>query len=211
MHLVRGGSWFGRAPLYTQLLRLGFSQAQGDAGKLATCRSDPCATVHSTMQYCTWGISGIARPVARARWNFPCCDWNKSPNSDMGENWGLLTSGSEQPPTWPDGSLPRGPGSSVSHCTQESRACPTLCRIQVPGLSSGRLLRSTKTSLLNFRGVLRHLLDVVSVSRNGPGKWSSRQYFAPRASLLSFGTGRSNLELQQSQQGQLNRTQESPD
>lgn len=63
------------------------------------------------------------------------------------------------------------------------------------GLSSGRLLRSTKTSLLNFRGALRHLLDVVSVSRNGPGKWFSRQYSAPRALLLGSGTGRSNLEL----------------
>lgn len=114
----------------------------------------------------------------------------------MGKNWGLLTSGSEQPPTWPDGSLPRGPGGTVSHCKQRSRACPTLCRIQVPGLSSGRLLRSTKTSLLNFRGALRHLLEVVSVSRNGPGKWFiSRQDSAPRALLLGFGTGRSNLEL----------------
>lgn len=121
---------------------------------------------------------------------------------------GLLTSGSEQPPTWPDGSLPRGPGSSVSHCRQKSRACPTLCRVQVPGLSSGRVLRSTKTSLLNFYGALRHLLEEMSVSQNGSGKWSGGQYSALRALLLlGSGTGRSKLELQLSQQGQLNGTQ----
>lgn len=130
----------------------------------------PCNTVRGTY---------LLGPVARAGWNFPCGDWNKSPNSDMGEDWGFADQWIRTGPTWPDGSLPRGPGSTVSHSTQKSRACPTLCRIQVPGLSSGRLLRSTKASLLNFRGVLRHLLDVVSVSRNGPGKWSSRQYFAP--------------------------------
>lgn len=49
-----------------------------------------------------YNVARSVGSVAGAWWNFPCGDWNKSPNSDKGweeKTGGLLTSGSEQPPT----------------------------------------------------------------------------------------------------------------
>lgn len=124
---------------------------------------------------------------------------------------GLLTSGSKQPPTWPDGSLPRGPGSSVSHSRQESRACPTLCRVQVPGAQQRQTITIYQDELVEFLWCTAALVggDVCVT------KWARQvvlvagtQYSALRALLLlGSGTGRSRLELQVSQQGQLNGTQ----